>query len=99
MRHDIKSIDKLSKIAVKLDQEYETVNRLHIKKKKRILKRAIMIEKKLIKVVGKMFPLRNEEEIKDSIRNMLTQLQERMLNRVGRIVQRKNMKLFNKSVA
>jgi len=48
-----------------------------------------MIEKKLIKVVMEMFPLRNEEEVKDSIRNILTQLQEHMFNRVGRIVQRK----------
>lgn len=81
MNTDIK---KLSKIAVSIDVEYENTNPKHKKKLRRLLKRALMIEKRLKIALGQVFPLLNAKEITDSLRNQLAWVSERMQRRHGR---------------
>ncbi len=85
----MKDIKALSKIAVKLDSEYEQAHGKHHKKKARILKRAIMIEKKLTKAVHKVMPLATMKEVKATRNHQLAWMKERMDNRTGRIIQRR----------
>ena len=79
-------VNKISKIIVQIDSAYEKTHKLHDKKKKRLFKRAIMMEKRLIEAVGTMHPLNKLADIKDMVRHQLTWMQERMTNRTGRTV-------------
>ncbi len=84
MYNDVK---QLTKIAVKIDKKFEATNPLHKKRLARLLKRAFVIEKKLITAMGRVLTLKNKKEVKDAVRNQLAWMEERMTARRGRKIQ------------
>lgn len=78
-----KDIKALSKIAVKIDMAYTAAGMKRLIKK-RLLKRAIATENRLIKAAREVMPLHvSDDEVKDMIRRQLAQTKHNIINKIG----------------
>lgn len=83
----IKNITKLSKMAVKLEDDFDALHPKHNKAKARLIKRALKIQKQLTTNVSKMFPLKTKEEAISMAEKQIDWMRVRVQTREGRITQ------------
>ncbi len=79
-----KDIEKLARIACKLDRKYEAEGTKWLTKR-RILKRAVSVQKKMIQEIRKIMPVNSTpEERMEKLQEILQWMQTRLKKRIGR---------------